>query len=166
MNTGNTEESQVKYDPFRCDDGVNHILDAVETVTSKINGNGLSIPPVFAMGEAGPVIVLEDRNARNKTPRSRRFDKAAVVEALTHSTSVTIIPYAPRARGARLGAARSGEHTLTLLTRLQAGGAIIVQTTSDRLRHWLEIARRNCRRGATIEYFDAVGVTRISEGGL
>ena len=166
MRTGKNIGIQEKFHPSTNEDDVTRIVSALDEFSAKIYSDGLHLPPTFAFGERGPVLMIEDRDALAKTLRSRRFDADAVAEVFGHAVSVTLVPYAARSKGQRVGLSKGDVHDLTLIDRLQTGGAVIIRTTSDRLRHWLELARRHCRRGATIEYFDASGVSRVVEGGL
>lgn len=166
MNTQTNAETQEKIYQRITEDPVNELMKAAAVGAGKLESDGLRIPELFTLGENGPIIILEDRDKHAKVCRGRRFDTADMALVFQHARSVTIIPYGPRKNAPRVGLVAADWQELTLHSRLLDGAAVIVLTTSDRVRHWSTEARTYCRPGAVVEFFDAKGVARVVEGGL
>lgn len=148
-------------------DPVQSHLDELKAYTSWVDETGFLIPDHFVLGHHGPVTIIEDRNAVVKRARTGRFAPEGLDDAFGHARSVSILPYAPRSSRGRLGVrTQANWHGLVLCDRLMSGAAVVVLTTSDRLRFWLEETWKYCPREAIVEYYDATGVRQVSEGGL
>ena len=167
MTTQVLSPAQAKLRNNTADDPVEDLVSIVSTGAAKLLPDGLHLPEIVFMGDHGPVMLLEDRDKHTKQPRSRRFDKSDFEVALGEARSISILLYGPRKRSVRLGVAKQAIwHAFTLQSRLMDGGALLVLTTSDRLRFWATAAVAKSRRGTSIEFYDANGVMRIAEGGL
>lgn len=145
-------------------DPVENVLDAARGVAGELREWGVNPPKVIAFGPSGPITIIDDRDRAARRPRTCRFDSRDLTRALGAAASVSIIPYEKRG-GRRVGRRSADWHALTLGTRLREGGAVVILTTSDRVRHWLEEARHRCNSEATLELYDRNGVAAMVEGG-
>lgn len=160
---GNAPTAIEKEQPS--EDLVTEILGELHQYAGEVRRDGLHIPSVFLMGECGPLTFFEDRNLQARGPRDKRFGSRDMFQALSHARSVTIVLFYPNCR-TRIGQAHVERKMRTLQARLSEGAAIVVTTTSDRLRHWLDLSRGACAKDAKIEVFERTGIVRFVEGGL
>lgn len=161
MGTTNIREVQEENQS----DPVESILAAARGIAGELGESGLKFPEVITFGPHGPVTIVDDRDRVVGRPRTRRFGIHDLSRALGAAASVSIVPYEKRS-GRRIGKREANWQALTLGTRIAEGGAVVVLTTSDRVRHWLDEIR--CRGGSdvVVELFDRSGVAKIVEGGV